>query len=429
MKVEFRGYDRQGGVHVLSAMSNPVYEDGAVVGLTGVITDITDQKNAEITRELQNARVRALLELHALAEAPEKSIRNSALEGGIGITRSRFGFLGLVNEDETVLSIHAWSAETMPNCAVPQKALHYPVSTAGLWADCIRRRSAIVVNDYPHHEGKKGYPEGHVPITRFMAVPVFEGEHIRAVVAVANKEEPYTEEDVGALTTLGNTFWELTQRRRAEQDLLTRQHQLLEAQSLAHVGSLEYNILEDTLLWSDELSRIVGLSLDEVPKSPAEFVRYIIPEDRERVRGALEDIIRNGGERDLEHGVLRPDGSIRTVHFRIRAITGEKGRPVRVIGTSQDITEQKRAEEGIAAAVAQIARNLEQMAILNDSIRNPLSVIVGLADMSGGETNDKILRAAKEIDDIITELDRGWIESDKVRRFLQVHHYLFGGDK
>jgi PAS domain S-box-containing protein len=286
-----------------------------------------------------------------------------------------------------------------------------------------------VVNDYPHHEGKKGYPEGHVPITRFMAVPVFEGEHIRVVVAVANKEEPYTEEDVGALTTLGNTFWELTQRRRAEQDLLTRQHQLLEAQSLAHVGSLEYNILEDTLLWSDELSRIVGLSLEEVPKTPAEFVRYIIPEDRERVRGAIEEIIRNGGERDLEHGVLRSDGSIRTVHFRIRAITGEMGRPVRVIGTSQDITEQKRAEEGIAAAVAQIARNLEQMAILNDSIRNPLSVIVGLADMSGGETNEKILRAAKEIDDIITELDRGWIESDKVRRFLQVHHYLFGGEK
>jgi PAS domain S-box-containing protein len=429
VKVEFRGYDRQGGVHVLSAMSNPVYEDGAVVGLTGVITDITAQKKAEIARELQNARVRALLELHDLAEASEKDIRDSALEGGIGITRSRFGFLGLVNEDETVLSIHAWSEETMAGCAVPQKPLHYPVSTAGLWADCIRKRSATVVNDYPHHEGKKGYPQGHVLITRYMAVPVFEGEHIRAVVAVANKEEPYTEEDVGALTTLGNTFWELTQRRRAEEDLLTRQHQLLEAQSLAHVGSLEYNILEDTLLWSDELSSIVGLSLEEVPNSPAEFMRYVIPEDRERVRGALEEIIRNGGEQDLEHGVLRPDGSIRTVHFRIRAITDEMGHPVRVIGTSQDITEQKRAEEGIAAAVTQIARNLEQMAVLNDSIRNPLSVIVGLADMEGGKTNDKILRAAKEIDDIITELDRGWIESDKVRRFLQVHHYLFGGEK
>jgi len=92
---------------------------------------------------------------------------------------------------------------------------------------------------------------------------------------------------------------------------------------------------------------------------------------------------------------------------------------------SIDITETKQAEEKVASAVAQIARNLEQMAVLNDYIRNPLSVIVGLADMEGGKTNEKILRAAREIDHIITELDRGWIESDKVRRFLQAHHHLY----
>ncbi|MBP1929016.1 PAS domain S-box-containing protein [Methanolinea mesophila] len=428
VRVEFRGYDRQGGIHVLSAMSNAVYEDGGttVTGLTGILTDVTEQKRIETERELQNARVRALLEIHALAEAPEDDIRNSALEGGIRITGSRFGFLGLVSEDESVLSIHAWSKGTMPKCAVSRVPLHYPVATAGIWAECIRSRRAIVVNDYPAYEGKKGYPEGHVPILRFMAVPVFEGNRIRTVVAVANKEGPYTEEDVGALTTLGNTFWELIQRRSAEQDLRTRQHQLVEAQSLAHVGSLEYNIPEGTLVWSDELSKIVGITPEQVPASPEEFIRFIVPEDRERVRAAMEEVIRDGGERDLEHGIIRQDGSIKIVHFRIRTITDGQGNPVRVIGTSQDITEQKEAEERIASAIAQIARNLEQMAILNDSIRNPLSVIVGLADMGGGRTNEKIIRAAKEIDDIITELDRGWIESDKVRRFLQLHHHLYG---
>jgi PAS domain S-box-containing protein len=427
VQIEFSGFDKKGQTHVFSAMSNPVYaQDGTrVTGVTGIITDITEQKKAENARELQNARVRTLLELHALAEAPEKNIRERALEGGIGVTRSRFGFLGLVSEDESVLFIRTWSKETLPRCNVPQKPLHYPVATAGLWAECIRKRHAIVVNDYSQQEERKGYPEGHVPISRFMAVPVFEGDHIRAIVAVANKDEPYTNEDEGALTMLGNTFWELTQRRNAEQDLRTRQHQLVEAQSLAHVGSLEYNIHEDTLIWSEELSRIVGITPDEVPKSPAEFIRYIVPEDQDRVQKAMEEVISHGGERDLEHGVIRPDGTKRTVHFRIRAIPDEQGRHMRVIGTSQDITEQKRDEERIASAVFQIARNLEQMAILNDSIRNPLSVIVGLADMAGGETNKKILRAAREIDDIITELDRGWIKSDKVRRFLQVHHHLY----
>jgi PAS domain S-box-containing protein len=426
-RIEFRAIDNEQKIHIVSAVINPVFEDGmtTITGLSGIVADITEQKKAEEARELENTRVRVLLELHTLAEAPEEDIRNSALHGALVVTRSSLGFLGLVSEDESRLIIHAWSKETMANCNVPNTPLHFSVTTGGLWADSIREKRTVIVNDYAREKGKKGYPEGHIAITRFMVVPVFEGGRVRAVVAVANREEPYFEESVAAITTLGNAFWELVRRRRAEQDLRTRQHELVEAQSLAHVGSLEYNIHEDTLIWSEEISRIVGITPDEIPKSPAGFIRYIAPEDQDRVREAMEEVISYGGEHDMEHGVIRPDGTKRTVHFRIRAIPDDQGRPMRVIGTSQDITEQKRDEERIASAVAQIARNLEQMAILNDSIRNPLSVIVGLADMAGGETNKKILRAAREIDDIITELDRGWIKSDKVRRFLQVHHHLY----
>lgn len=73
-------------------------------------------------------------------------------------------------------------------------------------------------------------------------------------------------------------------------------------------------------------------------------------------------------------------------------------------------------------ALAQIEQNLEQMAILNDHIRNPLTVIVALADLEEGETRDNILQQAKAIDRIIQKLDLGWLESLKIRDYLRRYH-------
>ncbi|MBN1194062.1 MAG: PAS domain S-box protein [Methanomicrobiaceae archaeon] len=73
----------------------------------------------------------------------------------------------------------------------------------------------------------------------------------------------------------------------------------------------------------------------------------------------------------------------------------------------------------------QIEKNIEQMAVLNDHIRNPLQAIVGLADLQGGEMAEKIFGQAQEIDRIIHRLDIGWVESTKIREFL-VKHYGMG---
>jgi sensor domain CHASE-containing protein len=70
-------------------------------------------------------------------------------------------------------------------------------------------------------------------------------------------------------------------------------------------------------------------------------------------------------------------------------------------------------------AFTQLDRNIEQFAILGDHIRNPLTVIVGLADLYETEISTKILHQAKIIDEIINQLDKGWIESEKIKEFLR----------
>jgi signal transduction histidine kinase len=88
----------------------------------------------------------------------------------------------------------------------------------------------------------------------------------------------------------------------------------------------------------------------------------------------------------------------------------------------QEIFQRKLIEVQKREAYEQIEKNIEQFAILGDHIRNPLAVIVGLADLSGGTPGEKIMEQAKVIDGIIDQLDRGWIESEKVREFLRRYY-------
>jgi sensor domain CHASE-containing protein len=88
----------------------------------------------------------------------------------------------------------------------------------------------------------------------------------------------------------------------------------------------------------------------------------------------------------------------------------------------QEIFQRKLIEAQKREAYEQIEKNIEQFAILGDHIRNPLAVIVGLADLTEGQASGRILDQAKIIDGIIDQLDRGWIESEKVREFLRKYY-------
>lgn len=94
----------------------------------------------------------------------------------------------------------------------------------------------------------------------------------------------------------------------------------------------------------------------------------------------------------------------------------------------RDIREKKEIERIRNEALSNIEENLEKMAILNDEIRNPLSIIVGLADMKCEEASEEIIEQVEKIDHIINLLDRGWLSSKKVHEFLR-KQYLLEEDK
>lgn len=100
----------------------------------------------------------------------------------------------------------------------------------------------------------------------------------------------------------------------------------------------------------------------------------------------------------------------------------EDGVVTRVGTIMRNITMQKKIEAEKKIAYQQIEKNIEQFAILGDHIRNPMQVIVGLADLEGGELFKKIHYQAVEIDRTINQLDKGWIESEKIREFIRKYY-------
>lgn len=125
-----------------------------------------------------------------------------------------------MSEDELVMTIHAWSKETMDQCSVDESLIHFPIQDAGIWGECVRQRKPIIINNYETSKlYKKGYPDGHVPIKRFIGVPIFDEDKIVVVVAASNKEEKYIPEDIIALTSFLNYMWRLIQRKNDEKEI------------------------------------------------------------------------------------------------------------------------------------------------------------------------------------------------------------------
>src|SRR6201981_888125 len=130
-------------------------------------------------------------------------------------------------------------------------------------------------------------------------------------------------------------------------DLQESKARLEEAQRIAHVGHYYWNLIENRVIWSDELYRIYGLSPQEGPIDMAMVREMIHPEDREFVFRVAEEALHGDVPADIEHRLVRPDGEVRTIHSVGTVKRDTSGRPYEMFSTTQDVTDRKRAEEAL----------------------------------------------------------------------------------
>lgn len=165
----------------------------------------------------------------------------------------------------------------------------------------------------------------------------------RPVPVLLNAAPLYDE--VGGVTGAVVSFQDVSEQQAARRALERSEAELAEAQRIAHLGSWVSDFVRNEIRWSDEVYRIFGLTQGEWGGTEAAFMAAVHPEDRPRVRQAIDEALRpEGRPYDIEHRILRPDGSVRIVHQKGTVTFDAEGRPLRMAGVVHDLTEMREAE-------------------------------------------------------------------------------------
>jgi PAS domain S-box-containing protein len=149
----------------------------------------------------------------------------------------------------------------------------------------------------------------------------------------------------GKIIGILGIFQDITERKRMAEAFKERERRLKLVESIAHVGSWEWNIEKDELQGSDEIFRIFGLSPQRSEFTFEAFMEYVHPEDRNTVQESFNDALYRRKPYSIDHRIVLPDGSMRNVHENAKVFFSEMGKPIRMLGTVQDVTGDKKIEE------------------------------------------------------------------------------------
>jgi PAS domain S-box-containing protein len=199
-----------GEIHNIEVNTIPIHIDGH--DFFCLIVNETSRFDA-----IEKIRLKSIIDILQSNHDSIQEFLDFALNEAIKLSESKIGYIYYYSEKNQELTLNTWSKEVMKDCEIVKPQTVYQLEGTGIWGEAIRQRKAIIVNDFARPNNlKKGYPEGHVKLHKFMTIPVFRNKKIVAVVGVANKETDYTDNDKLQLTLLMDSVWNVIGQIGAE---------------------------------------------------------------------------------------------------------------------------------------------------------------------------------------------------------------------
>ena len=207
---------------------------------------------------------------------------------------------------------------------------------------------------------------------------------------------------MGVVTHIAVIKRDITDRRHDEDEVKKSHMRLTEAQSVAHVGSWEINASMDFLLCSEEMMNILGRRFEESMLSYQQFIMQVPLEDREKVDCMFRSSLAKGESFDISHRISLTDGVIRIVRTRGKIVEEGNGESVKMIGTTQDLTEQELTQEALTSYEIRYRRLFETskdgVLLIDAGTRKITDVNPFLIDLLGYDKKYFIGKSIDEID-------------------------------
>jgi len=334
-------------------------ENGKIIKVQGAIQDITELKWNEAVN-VSKMHLIQFSEKHSLDELLEELLNETEK-----LTGSLISFIDFIEDDQETISLRNWSARTKAEfCKSEGKELHYFISEAGVWTDCVYQRKPVIHNDYASLPHRKGLPKGHAELIRELVIPIFRGEKLTAILGIGNKPGDYNQLDVQTVSQLANFAWEIAERMKSEEAL--------------KVSQLKYRIVADnTFDWefwrapdgsylyqSPSCKRITGYNAQDFISDTEFIIRIIHPDDKDAFTQHHRSMLIDPKPARMEFRIITADNDLKWIDHICEPVFDSGGEFLGTRGSYRDITDAKRADE----ALHHLNRQLQALSNCNQTL-------------------------------------------------------------
>ncbi len=340
--------------------------------------NVTKRKLMEEQLRLNQERLEALQAINQMTSATTGEIAKYAYQAALKLTQSEIGCLEFINENDSKRKVYTWPNKITAQCGMLETKDDFLIDRSGLLAEAIRQRCPIVVNDYVSPRNPNmALAQDSKRVTRFLAVPIFDGDKIVSVISVINKKKDYDDSDIQQLRLLIEGVWGVIRLRKEQEALRLSEERFFKAFQSSPLMMAMINMQDEKFIAvNHKYLEIMEYKREEVMgHTTAELDIYV---DKEHTSRLINEMIAKGNIKFDGHLIRTKSGKIITISGTVVAVHINKI-DCRLVAV-QDISAKKETE----ANIARLDRlNLigEMAASMGHEIRNPMTTVRGFLQL------------------------------------------------